>query len=97
MSAGKQEHRQPRKEGVLRGGNGEFIFKLDELPSRASKVGYTSPVIEGERMICGPGTLLYFPANVVHSTAPMPDDDVVFFAVKDKSQGMFKNTPAQDQ
>jgi len=139
MSAGKQEHRQPGKEGVLRGGNGEFIFKLDELPSRASKVGYTSPVIEGERMqvslvtktkcngvrrphthpneqwnyivkgtlkvkigdqpeqICGPGTLLYFPANVVHSTAPMPDDDVVFFAVKDKSQGMFENTPAQDQ
>ena len=41
--------------------------------------------------ICGPGTLLYFPANVVHSTAAMPDEDVVFFAVKDRSQGMFDN------
>jgi len=47
--------------------------------------------------LCGPGTLLYFPANVVHSTAATPEEDVIFFAVKDRSQGMFENKPAEDK
>jgi hypothetical protein len=36
----------------------------------------------------GPGTLLYFPANVVHSTVATQDGDVVFFTVKDLSHGI---------
>lgn len=47
--------------------------------------------------LCGPGTLLYFPANVVHSTAATADEDVVFLAIKDRSNGMFNNTAAEDQ
>ena len=43
--------------------------------------------------LCGPGTLLYFPANVEHATAAMPNEDVVFFAVKDTSHGMFDGKP----
>jgi quercetin dioxygenase-like cupin family protein len=42
---------------------------------------------EPERL-CGPGTLLYFPANVVHYTIATADEDVVFFAVKDMSHGI---------
>ena len=38
--------------------------------------------------ICGPGTLLYFPANVVHSTVAMPEEDVLFFVVKDMSHSI---------
>jgi mannose-6-phosphate isomerase-like protein (cupin superfamily) len=38
--------------------------------------------------LCGPGTLLYFPANVVHYTIATEDEDVVFFAVKDLSHGI---------
>ncbi|MCX7254490.1 MAG: hypothetical protein RLY27_1083 [Pseudomonadota bacterium] len=38
--------------------------------------------------LCGPGTLLYFPANIVHSTVATQDGDVVFLAVKDLSHGI---------
>lgn len=38
--------------------------------------------------LCGPGTLLYFPANIVHSTVATTDEDVVFFTVKDLSHGI---------
>jgi quercetin dioxygenase-like cupin family protein len=38
--------------------------------------------------LCGPGTLLYFPANIVHSTVATADEDVVFFTVKDMSHGI---------
>jgi oxalate decarboxylase/phosphoglucose isomerase-like protein (cupin superfamily) len=38
--------------------------------------------------VCGPGTLLYFPANIVHYTIATQDEDVVFFAVKDMTHGI---------
>lgn len=38
--------------------------------------------------LCGPGTLLYFPANLPHATVATQDEDVVFFAVKDMSHGI---------
>ena len=43
---------------------------------------------EAPEQLCGPGTLLYFPANVVHYTIATPEEDVVFFAVKDLSHGI---------
>jgi len=45
-------------------------------------------VADQPEQICGPGTLLYFPANVVHYTIATQDEDVVFFAVKDLSHGI---------
>lgn len=44
--------------------------------------------IDGREEIVGPGTLLYFPANVVHATVAMPEEDVYFFVVKDMSHGI---------
>jgi len=45
--------------------------------------------IEGEaERIAGPGTLVYFPPDVVHSTVALPDEDVVFFVVKDLTHGI---------
>lgn len=136
----KTKTQQPENEGIIKAGDGAFIFKLAELPRMTSNQGHTSPVVEGERIqaslitktrgdhrarkphthpneqwnyilqgtlrvkigdqpeqLCGPGTLLYFPANVVHSTAATPEEDVVFFAVKDRSHGMFDNKAAEDQ
>lgn len=45
-------------------------------------------VADQPEQLCGPGTLLYFPANVVHYTIATPDEDVVFFAVKDMTHGI---------
>ena len=38
--------------------------------------------------LCGPGTLLYFPSNIVHSTVATQDADVVFLAIKDMTHGI---------
>jgi len=34
------------------------------------------------------GTLIYAPANVMHSVEALPDEDLVFFTVKDLSHGI---------
>lgn len=38
--------------------------------------------------MASPGTLIYSPANVVHSVEVLPDEDLVFFTVKDLSHGI---------
>jgi quercetin dioxygenase-like cupin family protein len=45
-------------------------------------------VADQPERLCGPGTLLYFPANVVHYTIATQDEDVIFFAVKDMTHGI---------
>lgn len=50
--------------------------------------GRVRATIDGVESIAGPGTLLYLPANVVHSTVALADEDVVFFVVKDLSHGI---------
>lgn len=45
--------------------------------------------IEGEEeRIAGPGTLIYFPANKIHATVALPEEDVIFFVCKDLSHGI---------
>lgn len=45
--------------------------------------------IEGEEeRIAGPGTLIYFPANKIHATVALPEEDVIFFVAKDLSYGI---------
>ena len=39
-------------------------------------------------MLVPTGSVAYFPANVVHRSIATPDDDVVFFVVKDLSHGI---------
>jgi hypothetical protein len=34
------------------------------------------------------GSVVYFPANVVHRTYATPDEDVIFYVVKDLSHGI---------
>ncbi len=38
--------------------------------------------------LAAPGVLIYAPANVVHSVSALPDEDLVFFTVKDLSHGI---------
>ncbi|GAB4071204.1 cupin domain-containing protein [Ancylobacter sonchi] len=45
--------------------------------------------IEGQpERIAGPGTLIYFPPGVIHWTVALPEEDVVFFVVKDTTHGI---------
>jgi quercetin dioxygenase-like cupin family protein len=45
--------------------------------------------IAGRRTMRVPaGSVVYFPANVVHRTYATPDEDVVFYVVKDLSHGI---------
>lgn len=132
MSAAKNEVQNTKNEGAVKGGNGNYIFKLTQMAGMDAGIGYSSafgPVVEGERMqvglitkvkgsgarphthpneqwnyivqgtlrvkiadqpeqLCGPGTLLYFPANTVHSTVATPEQDVIFFTVKDLTHGI---------
>lgn len=48
--------------------------------------------VDGQESIAGPGTLLYFPPNVVHATVALPEEDVLFFVVKDMTHGI-QGTP----
>ncbi len=123
---------QTKTPGAVRGGDGRYIFNLNEMQHIDAGTGYSSaegPVVEGERIqcglihkkrgtgarphshpneqwnyiikgrlrvkvgdqpeqVCGPGTLLYFPANIVHSTVATGDEDVIFFTAKDMSHGI---------
>jgi quercetin dioxygenase-like cupin family protein len=38
--------------------------------------------------LAGAGTLIYAPANIVHSVEVLPEEDLVFFTVKDLSHGI---------
>ena len=49
--------------------------------------------VDGEESEVGPGHLLYFPANVVHSVTVSPDQDCHFFTCKDMRGGI-AGTPA---
>lgn len=128
MSAAKHT----KTPGAVKAGDGQYIFRLREMPHIAAGTGYSSaegPVVEGARIqcgliskrrgtgarphshpneqwnfivqgtlrvkvgdqpeqLCGPGTLLYFPANIVHSTVATADEDVMFFTAKDMSHGI---------
>ena len=45
--------------------------------------------MEGEEdRIADPGTIVYLPANKVHSTVATADEDVIFLAIKDMSHGI---------
>ena len=46
--------------------------------------------------IVGPGTLLYFPPNVMHATVALPEEDVYFFVAKDLSHGI-EGTPKEGE
>jgi quercetin dioxygenase-like cupin family protein len=44
--------------------------------------------IGGKRITAGAGSVVYIPANLVHSGMATPDADVLFFTVKDTSHGL---------
>lgn len=120
-----------KTEGAIRGGNGQYQFKLAEVKDVPAGTGYSTShggVVEGERMLVGyihkargtgsrmhthrneqfnyvvkgtlkgavngkpvvapAGTLIYIPANAPHMLVATPDEDVIFIAIKDLSQGI---------
>jgi quercetin dioxygenase-like cupin family protein len=45
--------------------------------------------VNGERIVAPAGTLIYIPANAPHTLVASPtDEDVIFIAIKDLSQGI---------
>ena len=44
--------------------------------------------VNGVRVTAPAGTLVYIPANAPHTLVSTPDEDVIFIAIKDLSQGI---------
>lgn len=44
--------------------------------------------VNGKRVIAPAGTLVYIPANAPHNLVATADEDVIFMAIKDLSQGI---------
>jgi quercetin dioxygenase-like cupin family protein len=44
--------------------------------------------IDGQRRLVRPGSLIYIPANTIHSATATPEADVVFFTAKDGSHSL---------
>jgi quercetin dioxygenase-like cupin family protein len=44
--------------------------------------------VEGHKSLVGPGSLIYIPANAVHSAVATTEQDVLFFTAKDMSHGI---------
>jgi quercetin dioxygenase-like cupin family protein len=44
--------------------------------------------VNGKRVLAPAGTLIYIPANAPHTLVSTPDEDVIFMALKDLSQGI---------
>jgi quercetin dioxygenase-like cupin family protein len=58
--------------------------------------GKLRATVDGEETEVGPGHLLYFPANVVHSVTVSADEDCHFFTCKDMRSGI-SGTPVASQ
>ena len=50
--------------------------------------GSLAGTVGDKKIEARPGSLIYIPANTVHSVKVAPDADVVFFTVKDASHGL---------
>ena len=44
--------------------------------------------VNGKRVVAPAGTVIYIPANAPHTLVATPDEDVIFIAIKDLSQGI---------
>ena len=44
--------------------------------------------IDGQKFLAPAGTVVYVPANMVHSMVATPEEDVIFYVVKDLSHGI---------
>jgi quercetin dioxygenase-like cupin family protein len=59
--------------------NEQWIYVLE---------GRSEMVIEGEKVVGTPGTVIYIPAKAVHEARAAGDTDLVFFTCKDRSHGI---------
>jgi len=50
--------------------------------------GTLKGTVNGKRVLAPAGTLVYIPANAPHALVSTPDEDVIFLALKDLSQGI---------
>jgi quercetin dioxygenase-like cupin family protein len=44
--------------------------------------------MDGQSFLAPAGTVVYVPANMVHSMVATPEEDVIFYVVKDLSHGI---------
>jgi len=49
--------------------------------------------MDGQQFLAPAGTVVYVPANMVHSMVATPEEDVIFYVVKDLAHGII-GTPA---
>jgi quercetin dioxygenase-like cupin family protein len=79
-----------------------MIVALMRMPAGTSAAARSSPneqwiyILEGtfrakigdQDLLATPGSVVYVPPNVLHSAEAAPDEDVVFFTVKDASNSL---------
>lgn len=79
-----------------------MIVALMRIPAGTTSEPHTHPneqwiyvlegtfdfMVKGKRSMVKPGSLIYIPANALHSARATPDADVVFFTAKDGSHGL---------
>ena len=59
--------------------NEQWIYVLE---------GIFDVTVSGKRSLVKPGSLIYIPANTIHSATATPEGDVVFFTAKDGSHSL---------
>jgi len=50
--------------------------------------GKLKAMVEGQEALVGPGEVIHIPPNAIHATVATPEEDVVFFTVKDLAWGI---------
>ena len=69
-------------------GTGSRMHQHDNEQFNYVVQGTLKGSVNGKRIVAPAGTLIYIPANAPHTLVSTPDEDVIFIAIKDLSQGI---------
>jgi quercetin dioxygenase-like cupin family protein len=69
-------------------GTGSRMHQHDNEQFNYVVKGTLKGSVNGKRIVAPAGTLIYIPANAPHNLVATPDEDVIFIAIKDLSQGI---------
>lgn len=69
-------------------GTGSRMHRHDNEQFNYVVQGTLKGSVNGKRVVAPAGTLIYIPANAPHTLVSTPEEDVIFIAIKDLSQGI---------
>jgi glyoxylate utilization-related uncharacterized protein len=83
-----------RNKGAAKAGNGKYGFMIAELDAIDAGTfnyvlqGTLKVEMDGQVFLAPAGTVVYVPPNMVHSMVATPEEDVIFYVVKDLAHGI---------